>query len=409
MTNENYQAPAEFGRWQNIALGLGAILSLIVLGAAAFFPEQREQALRGWLLGFIFWGGIGIGSIGILLLQYLTGGAWGVVIRRVAEAASRTLPVIVVLFLPLLFGVHSLYDWATPEGITNELVKHAVEHRGSFQTPMWWGIRAALYFLLWGIMVYLLNKWSLKQDQAKDYEESAALLGQATAFSGPTMVFFVLLVTFAAVDWVMSLDASWFSTIWGLLFVAGWALSCFSFSVIILAWLSERAPMNRVLGKRHFHDIGKLMLALVMVWAYFNFSQFLIIWSGNLPEETTFYLTRTEGGWGVLGVLLIIFHFAFPFVILLSREIKRRPKWLARLAIFILFVRLTDMFYLIEPSPLVGQAKAGGFHFSWFDIVAPLAVGGIWLWFFFVQLQKRPLVPVKDPFLENAIEHGGGH
>lgn len=392
-----------------MALGLGGILAVIVLGAAAFFEGQREAALRGWLLGFIFWGGIGIGSIGILLLQYLTGGAWGVVIRRVAEAGSRTLPIVVLLFLPLVFGVHSIYDWATPEGITNEAVKHAVEHRGMFQTPLWWTIRSGLYFLLWGVMVYLLNNWSARQDKAGDYEESADYLGRATAFSGPTMVAFVLIVTFASVDWVMSLDASWFSTIWGLLFVAGWALSCFSFSVIILSWLMGRAPMNGVLGKRHFHDIGKLMLALVMVWAYFNFSQYLIIWSGNLPEETNWYLYRLKDGWGVVGLLLLIFHFAVPFVILLSREIKRRPTWLAGLAVFILVMRLTDMFYLIEPSPFVGAQAATGFHISVFDFLGPLAVGGLWLAAFFWQLQKRPLVPVMDPFLENAIEHGRGH
>jgi hypothetical protein len=167
--------------------------------------------------------------------------------------------------------------------------------------------------------------------------------------------------------------------------------------------------MNRILGKRHFHDVGKLMLALVMVWAYFNFSQFLIIWSGNLPEETRWYLTRMEGVWGVIGVLLIFFHFAFPFLVLLNREVKRNSKWLAVLAGFILLLRLIDMFYLIGPSPRVGGGHGIGFHISWMDFVAPIAVGGVWLWYFFGELLKRPLVPINDPFLENAIEHGKGH
>ena len=222
------------------------------------------------------------------------------------------------------------------------------------------------------------------------------------------MVFFVLVVSFAAVDWVMTLDPHWFSTIWGLLFAVGWALSFFCFSVALLAVLADKEPMNRVLGSRHFQDIGKLMLALVMVWAYFNFSQFLIIWSGNLPEETRWYLPRMEGAWGVIGMLLIVFHFAFPFLVLLNRNLKRNGKWLAMVAIFILFLRLLDMFYLIGPSPRIAGPSAG-FHLSWMDFVAPIAVGGIWLWYFFGQLIKRPLMPINDPFLENAIKHGKEH
>lgn len=412
MDNINYDAPkADIGRLQTIALGVGGIFTLVVLGAALLFPDYRDSALRGWLLGFIFWGGIGIGGIGITLLQYLTGGAWGVVIRRTVEAASRTMWIIPFLFVPIMVavGFEQLYSWTRPELINEELVKHAIEHRGIYQTEFWWIVRTILYFGLFFIMMFLLNKWSLQQDQAASAEESAYYLGKATAFSGPTMVFFVLIVTFATVDWMMSLDPGWFSTIWGLLFAAGWALSCFCFSVIILAFLYDKPPMNRVLGKRHFHDIGKLMLALVMVWAYFNFSQFLIIYSGNIPEETHWYLTRMKGGWGILGILLIIFHFAVPFIILLSREVKRKPKRLAMVAAFILFMRLTDMFYLIEPSPTVGYHLSEGFNISLFDILGPLGVGGLWLWYFFFQLQKRPLVPIKDPFLENAIEHGRGH
>jgi hypothetical protein len=237
-----------------------------------------------------------------------------------------------------------------------------------------------------------------------------SLLQTASRFSGPTMVFYVLLVSFAAIDWTMSLDQHWYSTIWGLLFVVGWALSAFAFVIAILAWLSGRAPMNRVVGKRHFHDLGKLVLALVMVWAYFNFSQFLIIWSGNLPEETQWYITRMSGGWGIIGVALILLHFAFPYLVLLSRDVKRNAKYLSMLAIFILFMRLVDLFYIIAPAPtLASHGEQMGFHISWMDFAAPVAVGGIWLWWFFGELRKRPLVPINDPFLESAIEHGKGH
>ena len=178
-------------------------------------------------------------------------------------------------------------------------------------TPESWILRSAIYFALFGVIVYLLNKWGGEQDKTDNYEDAEKFLGKATAFCGPIMVIYALIVTFAVVDWVMMLDPHWFSTMWGLLFVAGWALSCFCFSVTLLAFLSDKAPMNRVLGFRHFHDLGKLMLALVMVWAYFNFSQFLIIWSGNIPEETGWYIDRMKGGWGYIGVALILFHLPF--------------------------------------------------------------------------------------------------
>jgi len=398
-----YQLPAEMTRWRMMAIGVGGIATIIMVAVALIFPAERETALRAWLLGFMFACGLGVGGLGILHLQYLTGGAWGVVIRRTVEACSRTIPYLAILFIPIAAGVGMLYEWSH---LHDDPV---IKHRGWYLT--WGGFvgRAVIYFVLWFIMQHLLNKWSANQDNSADYEESAKWLGTATAFSGPSIIFFVLVVSFAAIDWTMTLDPHWFSTIWGFLYVAGWALSAFSFSVVILAYLSDKEPLNRILGKRHFHDIGKLMLALVMVWAYFNFSQFLIIWSGNIPEETVWFLARMEHGWGWIGLILILFHFAFPFVILLSRDLKRDAKWLALMAIFILVMRILDVFYHIAPSPSTTGVEP---HFSPFWILyllGPIAVGGIWFSFFLTELGKRPLVPVKDPFLENAIEHGKGH
>ncbi len=402
---DSYRAPAEISRWRTLALGIGGI-ALIIWAVGAYF--NTEQALRSWLLGFIFWSGICFGSLGVLMLQYLVGGAWGVVIRRTLEAATRTLPVIVILFIPIAIGVwtRTFYEW-THVPFTD----HVMEQRGVFMTPWFWVIRSGIYFALWGVMIYLLNKWSAKQDETNSVEESRLVLEKASRFSGPTMVIYCLVVTFAAVDWVLTLDTHWFSTMWGLLFVAGWVLSCFCFSVVMMAFLSDKAPMNSVLGKRHFHDLGKLILALVMVWAYFNFSQFLIIWSGNLPEETGWLLTRMKGGWGYMGIGLILFHFAFPFLILLQQDFKRKANWIGMLAASILVMRLVDMFFLIGPSNRVagGGIEQGSFYVSWLDIVAPIAVGGIWLWYFFGQLLKWPLVPAKDPYFEGAVEHGRGH
>ena len=400
----SYRAPAEVTRWRTIALGAGGIGLILWLIGLYFDPEQ---ALRSWLLGFIFWGGLGIGSIGILILQYLTGGAWGVVIRRVAEAGSRTLPVVILLFVPLVLGLNNLYEWTHLDAS-----EHVMQHRGWFMTKESWILRSVIYFAIFGVMAYLLNKWSAEQDKTSDFDAAAKKLGTATAFSGPAMVFYAIIVSFASVDWMMMLDPHYFSTIWGLLFVAGWALSCFCFSVVILALLSDKTPMDRVLGRRHFHDLGKLMLALVMIWAYFNFSQYLIIWAGNIPEETTWFLDRTSHGWGYVAWILVFFHFAAPFLILLMQDLKRRAKTLALVALFILLMRFVDMYWLIGPSPRIsthGESLGLIAGFSWMDIVAPIAVGGIWLWYFFGQLMSRPLVPVMDPFLEKAVEHGHGH
>ena len=403
--HDKYYVPKEIGGFRNIALVVGVVA---LIGWAVGMYTLPEQALRSWLLGFIFWGGLSIGSLGVLMLQYLTGGAWGIVIRRTVEAGARSLPLVALMFIPLAYGVYTgkFFEWTHLSAATDEVMKH----RGIFMTSWFWILRSIIYFALLIFISTLLNSWSAKQDKTDSAEEATRLLGRATGFSGPIMVLYALIVTFAVVDWVMMLDPHWFSTIWGLLFVAGWALSCFAFSVVILAYLSDKAPMDGILGKRHFHDLGKLMLALTMVWAYFNFSQFLIIWSGNLPEETGWFLTRMKNGWGYVGVGLILFHFAFPFLVLLQQDFKRKAKWLATLGCFILLMRLVDMFYQIAPAPRVTPGiENGAFIVSWLDIVAPIAIGGIWLWFFLGQLMSRPIVPVNDPFFENAIKHGKGH
>ena len=407
--NNTFKAPESLDRIQALALGIGGI-GLLVWAVGCYMDS--EAALRGWLLGFVFWAGIGIGGLGILHLQYLTGGAWGVVIRRVVEACSRTIPLLAILFIPIFIGIFDLYDWAHLIDWNTMKGDRIMEWRGMFMHPFWWRARTILYFFLFSVMGYLLNSWSAKQDRSQTYRESAKHLGSATAFSGPSIIFYVLIVTFASIDWVMTLEPHWFSTMWGFLFVAGWALSCFCFSVAVLAYMHDKAPLDRVLGKRHFHDIGKLMLALVMVWAYFNFSQYLIIWSGNLTEETPYFVVRSEGWWGVMGLVLIIFHFAFPFLILLMQDFKRKAKWLATLAVFILVMRLVDMYYMIGPSARIGETQGAleaAFRLSAWDFVGPIAIGGIWLWWFIREYKQRPIVPYKDPFFTNAIKHGKGH
>jgi hypothetical protein len=401
-----YYGPENIKSWRALALGVGGIGSLILLVFALIYPDQREQVLRSWLIGFVFWTGIGIGSLGFLMLQYLISGAWGVVGRRVLEAATRTLPIIVILYIPIALGVltRTVYTWTHLA-----LTEHVMVQRGIFMTPVAWIIRSAVYFGLFAAMAWFLNKWSREQDRAASAEEAAALLVRSSRFSGPAIIFWCLTVSFAAVDWVMELDPHFSSTIYGMLFIAGWGLSAICFTTIIQAILSDLPPMNRVLGKRHFHDYGKLMLTFVMLWAYLNFAQYLIIWSGNIPEETEWFVIREAGVWGWIGVILIFFHFAFPFLVLLKQDFKRKPQRLALLAVFILVLRIFDMLYLIGPNPRITEVPNGTFTISPLDFLAPIAVGGIWLWWFFGELLKRPLVPVNEPYLESAIEHGRGH
>jgi len=398
-----YSAPPEIGRVQQLALIVG-VVGLVLLGVGFFV--HHEQAFRSYLLGYVFWIGISLGCLAILMLQHLTGGAWGLVIRRVLESATRTIPLMLLLFVPLALGLTSLYEWTHAANPGDTVLKHKQAY---LNIPFFLG-RAAIYFAIWLGLAYFLNKWSREQDRTADRSFSKRM----QKISGPGLALFILTVTFASVDWVMSLDPHWFSTIFGLLFVAAWGVSCFSFVIAVMALLVNRKPMAGVVAPVHFHDLGKLLLALVMLWAYFNFSQYLIIWSGNIPEETRWFIYRTTGGWGWLAIAVIIFHFGLPFLLLLSRDLKRNASRLAIVAGVVLLMRLVDLFWLIAPRP-IGETPATSysqFHISWMDFAAPIGMGGLWLWFFIWQLKKRPLLPFNDPQLEETIEFGrqhGGH
>jgi hypothetical protein len=390
-----YTAPPEVGRFQQRALVVGIIFGLASL-VGAFL--NIEQFFRAYLIGFVFWIGITLGCLGLLMLQYLTSGAWGTVIRRVLEAGTRTLPLMIILFVPLaVFGLSHIYQWVHPELIKDEAARKIVEQKHLYLNTSFFWIRAVVYFLFWGGLAWFLNKWSRENDRTADPK----YLSWLTKLSGPGIVFFVFMVSFASFDWVMSLDAEWFSTIFGLLFLVNWVLSAFAFVITVMVLLSTRKPMLGVVAPAHFHDLGKLLLAFVMLWAYFSFSQYLIIWSGNIPEETKWYLHRLRGGWGYVGLLIILLHFALPFVLLLSRDLKRNARVLMRVALLVFVMRFIDLVWLIVP-----EFHRGELHFGWMDFVAPIGIGGIWLWYFAWELKKRPLFPFNDPGLEEAIERG---
>ncbi len=381
-------------QWRTRALTAGIAGALLCVIGFLVSNPLKFQFYRSYLWSYVFFVGIALGSMAWLMLQYLTGGAWGVVIRRPAEAAARTLPLVALMFLPILIGIPNLYEWSHANKVAADAL---LQHKQPYLNVPFFLIRTAIYFAGWLFLSWFFNRWSEKEDR-----EGAAIAHRKMAtLAGPGILFWGFTVTFMSVDWIMSLNPHWFSTIFGLLFIAGQGLSSMAFLITLMVLLSHWRPMSEVLTPRHLHDLGKFMLALVMIWAYFSFSQFLIIWAGNLPEEIPWYIARLNGGWQYVALVLIIGHFALPFALLLSRDLKRNFKLLAGIAVFILFMRFVDLYWLVAPD-----FSKGGFHVSWMDFAAPIGIGGIWLWYFLTQLEKRPLMPLNDPQLEGALHHG---
>ncbi len=394
MISASYAAPAGVKRFQQRALIVG-VLFLAVFGIGFFF--SRDQFFHSYVFAFSFWVGISIGSLALLMLQHLTGGGWGLVIRRVLEAATQTLPLMLILFAPIALGAHWIYRWMDAA----EVASHPVlAGKAKYLNLPFFTIRGVICFAIWITLAYFLNRWSKLQDQTADRQYAKRM----STLSGPGMVLLVFAVTFASIDWFMSLEPEWYSTIYGFIFLASWTLSALAFTVAVMAALAKHEPMNRIVAQLHFHDLGKLLLALVMLWSYFAFSQFLIVWSGNLPEEIHWYLPRIHGTWGVLALAVIVLHFAFPFLFLLSRSFKRNSGKLVLVAVLILVMRLFDLFWTIVPS-----FTHEHFHVSWMDIVAPIGMGGLWLAAFAWALGKRPLIPINDPQYESVLEQKHAH
>ena len=366
-------------------LGLG-VIGLAVLGAGALL--DREQFFRSYLVAFMFWGGIALGSFGLVALNHIAGGRWGIVIRRICEAGMRTLPLVAVLFVPILFGMHELYEWTHADHVAHDPV---LQSKASwYLNTEYFIIRAVIYFTIWLVMARAMLRVSLEQDATGkvDTVRKLQMLGRGA------IILYALTMTFAAVDWMMSIEPHWYSTIYGLLVIAGQVLSAFAFAIVILTLLAEDDAVARIATHERFHDLGKMLLAFVMVYAYFAFSQFLIIWSGNIPEETPWYLKRITGGWIFLAVGLPLFHFFLPFFVLLSRKLKQNPRRLIFVALLMLIMRLLDLYWMIMPAFSPGKLAV-----HWMDFAAILGVGGVWLAAFLWQFQGRPVLPLHDPAL----------
>jgi hypothetical protein len=389
------KAPPEVDQFQRRALMVGGVAVAVCIIGAIF---NLDQFFRSYLVAYVFWLGITLGCLAILMLQHMSGGAWGLVIRRLLESATRTFPLLALLFLPIALGVRSLYIWALPPADASEALKHALEHKALYLNIPFFLARAIFYFAVWNLMSYFLNKWSLEQDRTGD----RPLTTKLQSLSGPGLVLYGLTVTFASVDWMMSLEPQWFSTMYGILIMGGQGLSAMAFIIAVVVALSQYRPLSDVVKPRHLHDLGKLMLAFLMLWAYFSFSQFLIIWAGNLPEEIPWYVRRLQSSWKWLGLALVVLQFALPFVLLLSRDLKRNARRLVIVAVAVIVMRLVDLIWLTGP-----EFHGGALRIHWMDVLMPIGLGGLWLGYFAHQLKARPLLPIGDPFLEEALAPSG--
>lgn len=378
------------------------VVGLVALAACVLgFFLSRERFFLSYLFAYLFWFGLALGSFAILMLQHLTGGAWGLVIRRLLESAARMLPLMAILFLPLLLGMRHLYSWAGGPHVPGA---HGVGFREWWLSDGFFLLRAIIYFSIWIVLSLLLIRWSVQQDRTGDPQ----LLRRFERLSGPGLVLYALTITFASIDWVMSLDPHWFSTIFGFLFIASQALSTIAFIIAVAALLARDKPLSEVFTIARFHDLGNLLLAFVMLWAYLSFAQYLIIWSGNLPEETPFYVYRTRAGWQWVALLLIVVHFFIPFILLLWRRTKKNVRALATVAIVLLFMRFVDLFWLVVPayaqSRIHDRVPPPTLH--WLDFAAPIGIGGIWIAVYIWQLGRHPLLPLHDPRLAEVNHHG---
>jgi hypothetical protein len=408
-------------RYQRPAVIAGAVgLVLCALG----WLVSPDPFFRSYIWAYCYFLGLALGSLAIIFLQFLTGGVWGLIIRRILEAATRTLPVLALLFLPLAAGlvipsrvasdvssdhrppaISGVYIWSNPafvEHMTHESHEQEMKYRYYLNVPFFLG-RAAVCFAVWIVLMFLLNRWSMEMDRPDIGEREPRKLRMLSAAG---LVLYGLTVTVMAIDWIMSLEPQWVSSIFGPLIGMGQVLNALSMAVVVLVLVGDRPPLASAVGRPVLRDLGSLMLAFVMVWAYMAFSQLLLIWSGNLPSETPYYLRRIQGGWQVFAVALALLNFAAPFVLLLMHDVKRHRGAILRVAALLLIMRAVDLYWLIMPAhPGEDGLGYAPFVLNWTDMVAPLGVGGIWLAAFLAQLQQRPLLPTHDPRMAEAVHH----
>jgi hypothetical protein len=412
-------APAFVDGWQQRALAIGSVFSVIAAGLA-FAEGSIDHVLRAWLLGLMLTFGFAVGGLALLMVQYCSGGKWGLLLRRPLEAMSRTLPLVFAYWLVVAFSLKRLYLWASPamvdDGVKRgligadqlETIKHAIEFKRPMLNPAAFIVTGLVCFAIWGLYAWRLNSLGLQRD-ADSPAATPEWIKRLENISGPGIVVYAVTMSAAAIYWVMSLDPTWYSSVYGLLFLVGQGYQVLALGIIVAIALSKGEPFRTILRATEQHDLGKFAFAFVMLNIYLAFSQFLIIWSGNLPEEIPWYLDRFMGGWGVIITLDFVFHWLVPFTLLLSRDLKRNKKRLVRVCQWMIFARAFDLFWLIEPN---FKDAARNLHFSWgiLEYVAvPVAMTAFWTAFYCMQLKSRPLVQTNDPHVAEILEPEHAH
>lgn len=404
----------ERSAWWVGAGGLALCLAGYLLGRLAGDASLLRKVFFSYLYAYLFFLGLGLGSLAWWMIHQLTGGAWGQVLQRTLSAGSRTLPLLTLLFLPLLAGLDQLYVWVAPQSLLaplpagsrlDEELHHLLEHKSPYLNIPFFLVRAALYFAIWVGAAGLLNRWAVQVDRTQD----VALARRMQIFSGRALVLVALAATFAAFDWLMSLEPTWYSTIFGVVVGVSELLAALAGAIAVVCWLAPRTSWGQAVTPEVWNDLGNLLLATVMLWAYVSFSQLLLIWSGNLPREISWYLIRAQGGWEYVGAALALFYFAVPFLLLLSRQRKRDPRRLQGIAWLLVGMGLVHHFWLVNPvysRLILPRDQTNSLTLHWLDLTAVLGVGGIWLGSFLHQLRRRPLTPPPDLLLlEEATPH----
>jgi len=411
-------APAFVDAWKTRALVIGAVFAVIAV-VLGFLGQAKDglgwdHFLRAWTLGTMLTWGLAVGGLALLMVQYCSGGKWGLLLRRPLEALSRTLPVIFVYWLVIALFMKRLYLWAQfptagdtatnlKNGVLTEIQAHCIDFkRPMLNVDMFWGV-SLLCFAIWVYYAVRLNALALQRD-ADSPENTPYWIKKFENISGPGILIYSITMSACAIYWVMSMDVTWFSSVYGLLFLVGQGYLVLAFCIIVAISLSKAEPFKTILRQTEQHDLGKLTFAFVMLNIYLNFGQFLIIWSGNLPGEINWYLDRIRGSWGIVITLDFLFHWVIPFSMLLSRDLKRNKKRLLRVCQWMVFARAFDMFWLIEPN---FKDAARNLHFSWGIleyIAVPAAMFSFWLAYYCTRLKARPLVQVNDPHLAEILE-----
>jgi hypothetical protein len=383
---------------QSWAIAVGTLGLVLCVSCGLAWPDRF---LPAYLVAYVFWVGLALGCLGFTMLHHLVGGSWGLVVRRPMEAAGMMLLPLAGLFLPIAIGISRLYPWARPDEVALDM---SLQHKSLYLNTGFYLARTVIYFVLWIGMALFLNRLSITQDQCVDDRPTRWL----QVASGPGLVLLFLTGTFSAIDWMMSLEPRWASTVYGALVVVGDALGTLAMMIAVVALLSKDRPMAEAATAERLNDLGNLMLAFTMLWAYMAFAQYLIIWSGNLPEEIPWYARRTRDGWQWVALVLILFHFFLPFFALLFRETKRQSQFILQVALLVLAMHWLDLFWLVIPASSVRT----GASYPWAEVllclVATLGLGGLCTAVFIGQLRDRPLIPLNDPALNAALAHAGG-